>query len=278
MTATAMSPLLLIDHSYYVFYKYYSISRWYSFHEGKEPDHATIMDDKVFMEKYDLMYVKTIQELMKKHKVSGSNVILAVDCERAHIWRNKVQDTYSYKGGREEPKKFNGLIFQHTHDVLFERVKKELGVRTIMVDRAEADDIIGVITHWVRKNTDDQDRDIVIIANDKDYLQLYHDKTSIINLAKKDLKESSTFRNGFKEMIYKVIVGDKSDNIPPIAKGLGPKRAKALVEDEGKLKELLESNSDIKKKFDENRLMIDLTLVPIDIQNKITRAYVDGDH
>lgn len=264
-----MEPLLLIDHSYYVFYKYYSIAKWYKFVVKTDPDHKNIFDDKIFMEKYDSMYFKTLKELIKKHKTSESNVLLAMDCERCNIWRNDIA-VKDYKGERDIPKGFNGKIFEHTRTELIPLLSH---ARAFSVPRAEADDIIGVITKLERSTN--PTRPIIIIASDRDYLQLCDEHTHVLSMNNKNLLESSHFKNGFKEMMLKIIVGDKSDNIPPIAKGLGPKRSAVLVEDQKKLKELL-NDPIIKKQFDNNRVMIDMSFIPDDIQEQIVAKYGDA--
>ena len=57
------------------------------------------------------------------------------------------------------------------------------------------------------------EREILIVTNDYDYLQLLDDKIHIYNLKNKNLREKSL---GSKKLDLgvKIIVGDNSDNIP----------------------------------------------------------------
>ena len=74
--------------------------------------------------------------------------------------------------------------------------------------------------------------------------------------------------------MIKIIGGDKSDNILPIANRLGKNKILSLAQSEEKLQEFLSNSSDeIKSRFESNKKIIDLSLIPDDIQSRIIEKY-----
>jgi DNA polymerase-1 len=97
---------------------------------------------------------------------------------------------------------------------------KELPVDLIVVDKVEADDVIGYITNKLSG-------EITIMSSDRDYLQLVNDKITIYSPTKKKfydrelvLKEYGITPKNF--LTQKVLLGDSGDNVPGV-KGLGIK-------------------------------------------------------
>jgi 5'-3' exonuclease len=136
---------------------------------------------------------------------------------------------------------FDPDIFAFMHsDVLPNLMQKYPFVRTCAVDRAEADDIIAIIVNVLRKDTERYDCDeIVVITNDQDYLQLLDDVDGIYNLQGIDMATKTCFEHAYKNMLMKVLTGDKSDNI----KGIWSKSRSI------KLLTKFDSQSDIEEHF-----------------------------
>mgnify|MGYP001299481910 FL=1 len=88
---------VLIDGSYYVFFRYYALKVWWGLarkpEEPKEPSES----DR-FMEKFRTTFVSKIEELDKKLGISGSVKIVGKDCPQGNIWRHANID--AYKDGR----------------------------------------------------------------------------------------------------------------------------------------------------------------------------------
>ena len=98
----------------------------------------------------------------------------------------------------------------------------------------EADDVIGTITHQVKKQ---KDLEVIIVTGDLDTLQLINDQTKVFILRRgiKDtiLYDEKTVKKHYHltpgQMIdFKALRGDASDNIPGI-KGVGEKTATNLL-------------------------------------------------
>jgi DNA polymerase-1 len=98
---------------------------------------------------------------------------------------------------------------------------KLLPVHSLSIDRLEADDIIGYLSVNLPKK-------VTIMSADQDFLQLVNNNITVYSPTKKKfytpelvLQEYGILAENF--LYYKVLMGDKSDNIPGI-KGLGDKK------------------------------------------------------
>lgn len=205
-----MKNYLLIDLSYACFYKFYATKKWYNlanpdFDLSNVEDWNDVPD---FINKFSYTFLNDIKNLKKKTNVPWENVILVKDCPRKKIWRHDLVD--GYKGTRSNmQKKFNGSqLFIHTYNTLIPQWIKDFKVKLLSCDRAEADDIIGIVTKYL-----DKDKNIItIIANDNDYLQLLaNERINMANMKYK-LKDHDNHKKNLKT---KILIGDVSDNIPP---------------------------------------------------------------
>ena len=97
-------------------------------------------------------------------------------------------------------------------------------------DTLEADDCIAITTREVLKKY--PDAEIYIVTSDMDYLQLLSDNVHIYNLKYKLLTDSKTaFHDPKKNLFCKIVMGDKSDNIPGIFSKCGIKTAEKYFDD-----------------------------------------------
>ena len=115
-------------------------------------------------------------------------------------------------------------IYQENNKVLY-----DAGVNYVLRHyNLEADDIIAITKKFIRQKYPDSI--IYIIANDHDYLQLLDDNTEIINFQNKNLRESKkVFPEADKNLFYKIVLGDKSDNISPVFKNVDQKHVKNII-------------------------------------------------
>lgn len=262
--------MLLIDLSYSVFYRYFATYFWYkrqdTFDESK-----SVLEDKLFKDKYDKMFETMLINLQKKFEVPWSFVFFAKDCPRDEIWR--MQYYSAYKQTREEGRldKFEKGIFAHTiHTLIPQLQEKYSGCHILSIDHLEADDLIAGFKKAFRQ--DHAEKEIFIIANDNDFLQLLDDWTLIQNLQGLDLSK----RIDTKPCEYlekKIIRGDVSDNIPSIAKKVGEKTAEKLAKNQEALDNLFVKNPDAKKQYELNKLLISFENIPKQYQNQIGKLY-----
>ena len=96
MNLDISKPILFIDTSYLIFYRYYAVITWYKASHKKETIESTRnwFLNKEYMEKFDKLFMKKIEGIIKKKKIPMNNVIFTIDCPRKEIWRMKLFDKY----------------------------------------------------------------------------------------------------------------------------------------------------------------------------------------
>jgi DNA polymerase-1 len=121
---------------------------------------------------------------------------------------------------------------------------KCLPVSIISVEGLEADDIIGYLTHKLENFG--ETKEINIMSADQDFLQLVSEKTAVYSPTKKRIFKPKDVLAEYgvsatNYINYKILLGDKSDNVPGVS-GLGPvKLVKLFPELTGDSKVTLES-------------------------------------
>ena len=97
---------------------------------------------------------------------------------------------------------------------------KCLPVDLVVIDKVEADDVIGYLSRQFKEQ-------VVILSTDQDYLQLVNKKVSVYSPIKKILYDPKTVVEEYgipphNFLTHKIIVGDKGDNVPGV-KGIAAK-------------------------------------------------------
>jgi len=147
---------------------------------------------------------------------------------------NRKNIVPEYKSGREAQRITNWEVFENLeeeHDSKIDQIVriiqylKTLPVKTISIDRVEADDIIAYLSHKALKQPGDR---AFIISSDKDFLQLVSGEVVVYRPIEKKFYTSEYFREKYNMLpenfiIYKTLMGDNSDKIRGV-KGLGEKK------------------------------------------------------
>lgn len=268
---------LFIDGSYFVFYRFFAIQNWYRRQNPENKDN-NFHANKIFIEKYDSLFERTLSDLVKSYGIeSWSNVFWCKDCPRVQIWRNAFIG--AYKGNRDTMRSdnFDADIFLHTYTYLLPHLQSKYKFHMLEADKLESDDIIAIFVKELLTK-DNAETDVVIITNDNDLIQVARGPNiRILNLQGKDLLE----RNGIfsnkqedidKFLLKKIILGDMSDNIPSIKKGVGPKTAEKLVNDPSELELFFSKNPESKNRFETNKMLIDFNYIDIDLKDKLVES------
>ena len=136
----------------------------------------------------------------------------------------------------------------------------------------EGDDIVAISKKIIRQKY--PEALIIILANDHDYCQLLDDYTQIINFQNKNLRESKkVFVEPDKNLFYKIVLGDKSDNILPIFKKCGPKTCEKYYENKDLFLEALAKDSEAQEKYELNKKLVDFNEIPGELANKFLEEY-----
>ena len=215
--------IILIDLSYFIFYRYYALIQWWKL---AKPDDVldNPSENEEFIKKFIKTFVDKFNEIPKKLKLKNFLIIGGKDCPRQDIWRNSLFN--NYKEQRVYDDSFMGGYF---FKLAYEEIIPKL-CPIINCDKLEADDCIALLAKHIKNKYDN--KKIFIIANDMDYLQLADDTIKIINLKYKNLQESKN-STGNKEcdLFCKIVLGDKSDNIPGVFDKCGKKTVEKCYED-----------------------------------------------
>lgn len=234
---------LVVDGSYYVFHRFYATHRWCAL-QDKEYSHDVLLRH----------FENDVKMFRKKYAHTG-DIWFATDCSRCDIWRRELYP--DYKSTRVHAESFDGSVFTVLYDHIG-RDRDRLGIRLIGHPRLEADDICYVL--YTRLDFDT----MIIVANDNDYLQLCGDpRVVVVNKEGRFIRERGC-GDARKDLLCKVLMGDKSDNIPPIVRGLGPKTAAKLADlGDNELRAWIASKGpDAERSADLNRRLIDMTCIP----------------
>lgn len=242
--------IVLIDTSYYVFYRYFATMRWFGF-QKKEFDMSTIIENEEYISSFIKHMESDLKKICKKWKTDIDNVVFCADCQRCDIWRN---DLYKdYKGSRVQNVNFNRDIFPIVNDYIAKK-----NIKKVSFDRLEADDIIYLMQKQI-KNIGNNN--VIIISNDNDYLQLADSRTNIINMQFKDITLRGS-KNADVDLYQKAMYGDKSDNILKISPLMTKEKALEISQmPQKEMKDWLIENSLIDQ-FNFNMNLISFELIP----------------
>jgi 5'-3' exonuclease len=141
---------------------------------------------------------------------------------------------------------------------------------TLRLPELEADDLVALTVRRIRALRPQQP--LYIYANDRDYLQLHrYPAVHLIEGAGKEI--ACAPEGGEFELWKKVLMGDKSDNIPPVARGIGVKTAEKLARDP-------EARTKIEAQHPEtyrrNRDLVDFDAIPEALVARFDAARVFG--
>jgi 5'-3' exonuclease len=274
-----IKPLILIDTSYTTFYRFFATIRWYSFSHPEEflKVKSDIMydwfDNKIFMEKYEKMYLESIIKLVKNKIFSNSDVIFCMDSPKDQLWRTELQCTYKSDRADLSLKHNFKQVFAYTYNTIIPNyIKTTSNIYKLRVDKIEADDIIAIISMYLAEK--DPNRPIYLVSGDTDFLQLGRDNLIFINYKNKK-QFILTEEQANHALRDKIILGDTSDCIQSIfPKGKRIKK-KEILESDAKLDEYLNLNPDAKKIFESNKQMIDFKYIPKKYINKVQQLYIN---
>ena len=129
-----------------------------------------------------------------------------------------------YKSGRNLQRITNWEVFESHDDeddakidqiVRVIQYLKTLPVKTVSIDKVEADDIIAYLGTILPKCKEDK---VFIVSSDKDFLQLVNENVIVYRPMEKEFYDENTVRQKFNMspqnfIIYKTLMGDNSDKV-----------------------------------------------------------------
>lgn len=255
-----MAPnFILIDGSYFCFYRYYAIHNWFKL-ARKEVALDDPFKNEEFREKFRKTFVDKIKEIPKRLKIDNPIIIVGKDCSRVDIWRNKIYD--QYKATRVYDDTFlGGPFFKMAYDPEDNLFIKGGAKGILYHPQLEADDCIAITAKNIIENQ--PEAHVTIITSDTDYLQLLAPRIDLYTLKFKrvNTEKNSTPGNPERDLFCKIVTGDKSDNIPSVFNKCGIKTAQKMYDDKEYFNKCLKEK-DVEEIYERNRTLIDFNRIP----------------
>ncbi|REL28642.1 DNA polymerase I [Thalassotalea euphylliae] len=223
MANSALSPLILVDGSSYLFRAYHvPYLQALSTADGHPTGAITGV----------LNMIKSLQ----KDYPSG-NIVVVFDA-KGKTFRNDMYD--QYKANRPPMPDELRCQIAPLHEMI-----AAMGLPLLVIEGVEADDVIGTLA----RQACEKGIETVISTGDKDMAQLVTEHVTLLDTMKEKITDIDAVKEkyGFepKYMIdYLALMGDAVDNIPGMP-GVGDKSAKALIAGIGGISEIYERLDDI---------------------------------
>ena len=222
------------------------------------------------------MILNSIRMYRKEHHNEYGEVVLTWDSK--HSWRRDYFP--EYKASRRKAREESDLDWEDifgTLNKIRNEIKQNFPYKYLEVFGAEADDIIGFLCE------ENKNEKIMIISGDKDFIQLqkYPNVTQWSPITKKQV-------NGFDPTIYlkeHILKGDTSDGVPNILspdntfvdglrqRPLSRKKIQSWLLGGGS-----DWNDEVKRNFQRNSTLIDLSRTPEELKNQIRLEYNNAPH
>ena len=254
-----MKNYILIDGSYFVFYRVFALQIWWKNAKPDIPLENPFTNEE-FVEKFKSTFTSKIIELQKKFKIKDAVILVGKDCRQSDIWRMDLHS--QYKAGRNDEKNKEANISQFFELVYNENLFEKAGAsKIIAMDSLEADDCLALTAQYLYHKY--EDANITIITSDHDYIQLSNERIYLFNLKYKSLLESKAYSGSpERDLFYKIILGDKSDNIKPVFNKCGKKTVEKCFDDNNYFINKLQAE-DKQEIYELNKKLIDFNEIPI---------------
>jgi len=230
MTQPALSPLILVDGSSYLFRAYHvPYLQALSTSEGQPTGAIT--------------GVLNMINSLKKDYPNG-NIVVVFDA-KGKTFRNDMYP--EYKANRPPmPDDLRSQIAP-LHEII-----EAMGLPLLVIEGVEADDVIGTLA----KQADEKGIETVISTGDKDMAQLVTPNVRLINTMTNVELDVAGVEEKFgirpdQIIDYLALMGDKVDNIPGVEK-CGPKTAVKWLLEHGTLENVIANADKVKGKIGEN--------------------------
>lgn len=237
--------------------------------------------------------ISTLKSYKKKYGKEYGELVIC--CDGRKYWR---RDIFShYKAGRKKMRDASDLNWTLIFDTLSEMrddISKHFPWRVIHVERAEADDIIAVMTEWVQTNQlvveglMEEPQKVLILSSDKDFKQLQLAPFSSGNVRQWAPMQKKFITASKKEIldftIEHIVKGDAGDGIPNILSKddvfvIGERQKPVSAK---RLAEFIENgidackNDEEKRNWHRNTKLIAFDNIPTDVRESIVESYISN--
>lgn len=222
------------------------------------------------------MVINSLRSYKQKFGDEYGEMIIA--CDDKNYWRKQIFPYY--KANRKKNREASEINWTQVFDT-FNKIKQEIKdnfpYRVIQVDSAEADDIIATLVFEYGTDLNGPEK-ILILSGDKDFVQLQtHGNVKQYDPVRKKWISDN---NPVKFLFEHILKGDAGDGVPNVLSDddtfVSGKRQKPLTQN--KIDKIYNDGAVIMdriadRNYNRNKCMVDLTMVPENIQNEILNKY-----
>ena len=230
--------------------------------------------------------LSTIKSYKKRYGNEYGEVVIA--CDGRNYWRKSIFPHYKAhrKANRDKSDLDWGFIFD-TLGELRDDLIKYFPYKVLLVDTAEADDIIAILTEYTQENQLIQEglfaspQKVLIVSSDKDFIQLQKNKNvrqwspmqrKFVEASQKEIQEYT---------ITHIVKGDSGDGIPNILSKddvfvsgdrQKPFSAKRLPEFYEKGIDACK-NDEERRNYQRNQTLVNFDSIPMELAQNIVNNY-----
>ena len=233
--------------------------------------------------------LSTIKSYKKKYGKEYGEIVIC--CDGRKYWRKEFFANYKgmRKSNREKSDLDWGLIFD-TLNEMRQDIAQHFPWKVMHIDRAEADDIIAVLTKHLQENEliqqglIEEPQKILILSSDKDFkqLQLYDTVKQWSPMQKKYV--TATQREIIEYKIEHIVKGDAGDGVPNILSKddvfMNAERQKPVSAK--RLQEFFDNgftacrNDEERRNWHRNSTLVDFQHIPEDVSKMILDSYISN--
>jgi 5'-3' exonuclease len=230
--------------------------------------------------------LSTIKSYKKKYGKEYGQIVIATDGRK--YWRKEVFE--HYKAGRKKARDASDLDWKLIFDTMSE-IRDDLAIhfpyKVVKYDRAEADDIIAVLTEWVQSNELIQEglmeeaQKVLILSSDKDFKQLQLAPYSSGNVKQWSPMLKKFITANKKEIMVKGDAGDgvpnilSKDDVFVVGDRQKPVSAKRLAEFYEKGIDACR-NDEERRNWQRNATLVAFDNIPKDVKDAIIESYLNS--
>ncbi len=256
----ARKMYVIVDLGYLLFYRYHASMRWLDFQKQLEEE----LTEEYIASIFKKHLISQLEKLRKKYP--SAHFLFCKDEKHGNVWRKAIYPEYKATRGEASRCEVTARIITLQHVMI--QVVNDIG-RVFEGHGLEADDVAYLLVQKLR--AEQPSEEIIIVTSDRDYLQMTDEKVHIVDGSGKWVVGSGDAK---KDLWTKIIMGDKSDNISPIAKGCGKKTAEALAGDPKKLVEFVAKHK-CHEMLDRNITLVSMDKIPSDLKDAFYATYTE---
>lgn len=226
------------------------------------------------------MVLNTVRLINKTHAPQFGELIIA--CEGGYNWRKEFFPYYKIERSRNRnSSEINWRVIFDSFDLIQEEIKQNFPYRVVKVYKAEADDVIGVLSSYASTELHLPKEKVLIISGDKDFKQLGDIATQYDHI-KKRLMNCADPKIFLREHIIR---GDRSDSIPNVLSSNNTYASEVKIPQKKITQNVINNflqaenpldvceNDEIRANWIRNETLIDLSKSPTEIKKQILEEY-----